>query len=262
MADNYLENKFEEYQARKNGKGKPRIIVKHEVVEVEKPKTMKLDRKLNVAIVGGNGDFGRKLVSAFAEDGHRLALLNDDSVLGRMTASKTNSIFLKCDINNSCELKENLNKLYDLWGRVDIVINLIENFYKDANGVISDILVSRSVAPFETSMRCVSEIVRDRHLETEETGIINVGWIYGEKMKDSEPFSSSVAVSLAKSSFQYRDLKNQNIIVNSIFVKGDKMPLVEDKNLEKSRVEANALKLISLLVNPENNFIQGETFSL
>lgn len=80
MADNYLEKKYEEFQARKNGAGKK--------------KTNSIHKMRRVFVTGGADGIGKTIVKAFRMAGNRVAFCDTNEVLGKETAEKQGQPFI------------------------------------------------------------------------------------------------------------------------------------------------------------------------
>lgn len=77
MADNYLENKYAEYQARKTSGTRTGHTTKT------------LHKTRRVFITGGAEGIGKAIVRAFRGAGHRVAFCDKNETLGKETALQT-----------------------------------------------------------------------------------------------------------------------------------------------------------------------------
>ena len=85
MADNYLERKYEEYQAHKISKAKNGSGKKAGVIH----------KTRRVFITGGAKGIGKAIVKLFRSAGHRVAFCDQDEVAGKDTALKTGTTFIR-----------------------------------------------------------------------------------------------------------------------------------------------------------------------
>ncbi len=111
MADNYLENKYAEYQARKASgakSGNPR-----------KP----LHKTRRVFVTGGAEGIGKAIVRAFRGAGHRVAFCDRNESSGKETALQTGTRFFLVDVSDKAALEECMQKVIGEWGDIDIIIN-------------------------------------------------------------------------------------------------------------------------------------------
>ncbi|MDO4755044.1 MAG: SDR family oxidoreductase [Parabacteroides sp.] len=111
MADNYLEKKYEAYQARKRSGVSPGA----------KKGVMQKTRR--VFITGGAKGIGRAIVKAFRSAGHRVAFCDIDEIAGKETAFRTGTDFFHVDVSNKEALECCMEQLFATWGDIDIIIN-------------------------------------------------------------------------------------------------------------------------------------------
>lgn len=111
MADNYLERRFEAYQARKNTGLK----------SLGKKGTVQKTRR--VFVTGGAGGIGKVIVKAFRSAGHRVAFCDINEVAGKETALQTGTRFFHLDVSNKETLENCMQQLFSEWGDIDIIIN-------------------------------------------------------------------------------------------------------------------------------------------
>lgn len=111
MADNYLERRFEAYQARKNTGLK----------SLGKKGTVQKTRR--VFVTGGAGGIGKVIVKAFRSAGHRVAFCDINEVAGKETALQTGTRFFHLDVSNKEALENCMQQLFSEWGDIDIIIN-------------------------------------------------------------------------------------------------------------------------------------------
>ena len=113
MADNYLERKYEEYQAHKISKAKNGSGKKAGVIH----------KTRRVFITGGAKGIGKAIVKLFRSAGHRVAFCDQDEVAGKDTALKTGTTFYPVDVSDKVALENCMQQLFNEWGDIDILIN-------------------------------------------------------------------------------------------------------------------------------------------
>ena len=111
MADNYLENKYAEYQARKTSGTRTGHTTKT------------LHKTRRVFITGGAEGIGKAIVRAFRGAGHRVAFCDKNETLGKETALQTGTQFHFVDVSDKTALEDCLQKIIEEWGDIDIIIN-------------------------------------------------------------------------------------------------------------------------------------------
>ena len=111
MADNYLERRFEAYQAQKNLGAK----------SIGKKGTVQKTRR--VFVTGGAGGIGKAIVKAFRSAGHRVAFCDINEEAGKDTALKTGTNFFRVDVSDKEALEHCMQQLFLDWGDIDIIIN-------------------------------------------------------------------------------------------------------------------------------------------
>lgn len=112
MADNYLEKKYEEFQARKangfKGGGNKRTL---------------LHKTRRVFITGGAGGIGKAIVKTFRGAGHRVAFCDCNESAGKELALQTGTSFYPADVSDKGSLENCVSHLLETWGDIDILIN-------------------------------------------------------------------------------------------------------------------------------------------
>lgn len=93
MADNYLENKYAEYQARKTSGTRTGHTTKT------------LHKTRRVFITGGAEGIGKAIVRAFRGAGHRVAFCDKNETLGKETALQTGTQFHLVDVSDKTALE-------------------------------------------------------------------------------------------------------------------------------------------------------------
>ena len=101
MADNYLENKYAEYQARKTSGTRTGHTTKT------------LHKTRRVFITGGAEGIGKAIVRAFRGAGHRVAFCDKNETLGKETALQTGTQFHLVDVSDKTALEDCLRKIIE-----------------------------------------------------------------------------------------------------------------------------------------------------
>ena len=88
---------------------------------------MKLNNK-NVIITGGASGMGKATAELFCSEGAKVAIMDINKTEGEKTINKINSnnekaFFFHTDLTKSNEVKRSINKITDLFSKVDILFN-------------------------------------------------------------------------------------------------------------------------------------------
>lgn len=103
MADNYIERKMEELEARK--------------AMPKKPVSNRAGHKRRVFVTGGASGIGKAIVKAFSNEGYRVAFCDRDAERGKETSKETGALFFPADVSDKEALESCLQQLFDRWGR-------------------------------------------------------------------------------------------------------------------------------------------------
>ena len=100
MADNYLENKYEEYKSRKSsgraaGSGRKAVAIR---------------KTRRVFVTGGAEGIGKAIVKAFRSAGHRVAFCDRNEAAGKETALQTGTSFFNIKVIETKSLKNLIQK--------------------------------------------------------------------------------------------------------------------------------------------------------
>ncbi|MDE6494707.1 MAG: SDR family oxidoreductase [Duncaniella sp.] len=120
MADNYLENKMEEYRAGKLGRRSPRPVVSPQRREGEL--VVKYPR-LRVYVTGGADGIGREIVKSFREIDCRVAFCDINTKAGTALAQDCGARFYPLDVSDSAALERSLADVAGAWGDIDVIVN-------------------------------------------------------------------------------------------------------------------------------------------
>ena len=86
MADNYIERKMEELEARK--------------AMPKKPVSNRAGHKRRVFVTGGASGIGKAIVKAFSNEGYRVAFCDRDAEQGKETSKETGALFFPADVSD------------------------------------------------------------------------------------------------------------------------------------------------------------------
>ena len=121
MADNYLERKYEEYQAQKaagkKSSGRSTVAgAKPGYLQVRFPRR-------RVFVTGGAAGIGRAIVEAFRQAGCQVAFCDIDEKLGQHTAETTGAQFYPVDVRREEALEACMDRILKAWGDIDVIVN-------------------------------------------------------------------------------------------------------------------------------------------
>lgn len=112
MADNYIEKRYEAYQAQKAAWEKNRKAAARRKAAAKR-----------IFVTGGAEGIGKAIVKAFCAAGHRVAFCDRNAETGTRTAQETGALFLEADVRNVTALEEVMQQLFDTWEDIDVIIN-------------------------------------------------------------------------------------------------------------------------------------------
>ena len=260
MADNYLEKKYEEFQARKNGAGKK--------------KTNSIHKMRRVFVTGGADGIGKAIVKAFRMAGNRVAFCDTNEVLGKETAEKTGTTFYHADIYDKEALDNCMRHILQEWGDLDILIN-------NAGTIGYSPITESSVEDFERilSINLRSTFLTSRllaiHRQSQATSnpygrIINICSPRNQNESGNEGYAASRGGIYSLTQTLALSLSPYHITVNSI------MPgWIQTCGYEDLRPEDQAqhpfgrvgkpediARICLTLCQEENDFINGENITI
>ena len=115
MADNYIEKRYEQYQAMKSSMLRPQAKAK------KRMESSGLNKR--IFVTGGAHGIGKAIVKLFCENGCKVAFCDIDEKAGRGTGKETGAAFFHIDVKNHQELEKCMQSLFSRWGDLDVVIN-------------------------------------------------------------------------------------------------------------------------------------------
>lgn len=129
MADNYLENQYEQYQARKAAWEKERKYGKRKPESARQEKTEQAastiigNDKKRIFVTGGAESIGKAIVKAFSDSGCCVAFCDKNETAGKKTALETGALFYSVDVSEAKSLEDCMQSLLKKWGDIDVIIN-------------------------------------------------------------------------------------------------------------------------------------------
>lgn len=76
-----------------------------------------------VFVTGGAHGIGRAIVTAFRNEGHKVAFCDINSALGEQAAAETGARFFHADVCSREQLEECMDTVVSEWGDIDIIVN-------------------------------------------------------------------------------------------------------------------------------------------
>lgn len=278
MADNYIEKQYEQYEARKAAwerarkYGKPTSTMNRN----KQVKPVMEKKKKRVFVTGGATGIGKAIVMAFCTaESYQVAFCDKNETAGQQTAKETGATFYQVDISEKEALEHCMQRIFMLWGDIDIIINNagISEFSPIAETNIEDFdkILSVNLRPAFITSRLLA-IHRKAQTSSNPFGrIIN---ICSTRYLMSEPGSEAYAASkggiYSLTHALALSLSEWHITVNSIAP-----GWIQNHNYEQLRPEDHAqhpsgrvgkpediARMCLFLSQEENDFINGENITI
>ena len=241
---------------------------------------MNLDLKNDVAIVtGGSKGIGKTIAEKLILHGCKVAILgrnfNDLKIFKNYFNSTDNIMILQCDVSDYDQVEISIQKIYENWGKIDILINNA--------GINRDKLLLRlSNADWDDVIRVnlkgvfnTTKVVSKYMLKNRYGKIINISSVIGQignsgqsnyaaSKSGIEGFTRSLAV----------EFGSKNINVNAIspgYIKTQMTEKLDEKNINKmlNNIPLNKLgttddvaNLACFLSSKISNYITGQVINV
>lgn len=262
MADNYLENQYEQYQARKVAWEKAKIAGKK-----------KAQRR--VFITGGAQGIGKALVQVFIKANYLVVFCDKNDSMGRQTAQETGAVFLPVDVGDARALGQCMQSLFDKWGDIDVIINNagISEFSPLTETTVEafDKILSVNLRPIFITSQTLAIHRQKQETPNRYGRIVNIG---STRYLMSEPGSEGYAASkggiYSLTHALALSLAPHHITVNSI-----SPGWIQTQEYHELRAEDHAqhpsgrvgkpedvARMCLFLCQEENDFINGENITL
>lgn len=268
MADNYLENKMEEYRA---GKLAPR----HTLVKCSGTKNMfpLSFPSLRVFVTGGASGIGQSIVKLFREVDARVAFCDIKKDEGTSVAQRTGSRFYPVDVTEEESLTRCVLDIFTHWGDIDIVVNNvgIGNFMP-----LEEMDITSWEKVMDTNVRpafIIARLLARHRAENKKSGgsIINISSTrYLQSESDTIAYSASKGAITSLTHSLMASMAKYSITSNAIApgwidVRTDSEKIAEpitesDRMMHPSGrigTPEDIARLALFLAHPANNFING-----
>ena len=267
MADNYLENKFEEYKQRKGMHPAPRRTA---------PKAKPGDFVIKfpsrrVFVTGGASGIGRAIVEQFRKADCQVAFCDINTKQGTLTAQATGAKFYPADVCDAAALDECISRIIEDWGDIDIIVNNAGVFEQKP---ITETSVEDFDKTIDTNLRAAFVTARRmaihrKWMETlpEYGRIVNISSIrYIQSEPGTEGYSASKGGISALTHALAASLSEYNITVNAVapgWICNEGYEKLTEANHRKhpsNRVgkPEDIAKMCFFLCEPGNDFINGQ----
>lgn len=281
MADNYLENQYEQYQARKAAWEQQRKYSKKTTGSVSPQKSEQPDsaitgkKEKRIFITGAAEGIGKAIVQAFCKAAWKVAFCDKNEASGQQTAQETGADFYPVDVSDQKSMEQCLQTIFSQWGDIDVLINNagISEFSPLTETSIEafDKILSVNLRPVFITSRALA--IHRKRLNTPNPygRIIN---ICSTRYLMSEPGSEGYAASkggiFSLTHALALSLAEQHITVNSI-----SPGWIQTHDYEQLRPEDHAqhpsgrvgkpediARMCLYLCQEENDFINGENITI
>ena len=268
MADNYLENKMEEYRA---GKLSPRRTV----ITSSRPKNMfpLTFPPMRVLVTGGACGIGRGIVEIFREIGAQVAFCDIKKAEGTALAQRIGARFYPLDVTDESNLTKCVLDIFSHWGDIDVVVNNvgISEFkpIEDMDVEFWDKVMDTNVCP----AFIIARLLASHRNENNKSGgtIINISSTrYLQSEPDTVAYSASKGAVTSLTHSLMASMAKYGITSNAIApgwidVRTDRekeeQPITEAERMfhPSGRIGApdDIARLALFLAHPANNFING-----
>lgn len=227
-----------------------------------------------VFVTGGANGIGKEIVLAFCKTGARVAFCDTDEIAANHLCEHSPAFvqFFKADASDAKALQEVLNKLINMWGDLDIVVNNvgISNFSPLTETSIEqfDKIISTNLRPVFITSQALAV-----HRSSTEAGkrrygrIINIASTrYLQSEPGSEGYAASKGGIVALTHALALSLSAYNITVNCIspgWIQNEEYQALKPEDHQQhpsGRVgrPSDIAAMCLFLCAPENDFINGQ----
>lgn len=266
MADNYLENKMEEYRS---GKLQKRSV-KYTPTKTKPGTIIVKFPPRRVFVTGGASGIGRAIVEAFRKADCKVAFCDINNKAGNATAQATGAQFHPVDVTDASALETCVSRIINSWGDIDVIVNNVGvgNFSPLTETSIDDFdkVLATNLRPIFVTARQLA--IHRQSLESSSYGrIIN---ICSTRYKMSEPGTEAYSASKggvdALTHALMASLAPLHITVNTISpgwienIHYDTLSESDHLQHPSGRVgkPEDIARVCLFLSAPENDFINGE----
>lgn len=268
MADNYLEKKFEEYQAKKSG-SRQRVRL---TPSGAKPGTLTFKFPCRrVFVTGGANGIGRAIVEAFRNAGCKVAFCDCDEKSGRDAAEATGARFYPADVSDAEDLESCMARIFEDWGDIDILVNNagISPFMPLADTTVDDFdrVIATNLRPVFITARAMARHRAAQSAPNPFGRIINIcSTRYKMSEPDTECYSASKGGVYSLTHALSISLSQLHITVNAIspgwIHTGDERQLKESDHRQHPSLRVgrpdDIARICLFLCLPDCDFINGE----
>lgn len=253
MADNYLEKRFEEHNAKS-----PQQKTKAKPFKVR-----------NVFVTGGANGIGKAIVKALRLAGNNVAFCDIDKTAGEELAHTTGTYFYEVDVRNVTLLEDTLDIVAEKWGSIDIIINNVgvSQFSKLDESTIEyfDDVLSINLRPVFVTSRKVA--IWRKGTDKHYGRIINIcSTRYLQSESGTEAYSASKGAIASLTHSLAMSFCNTGVTVNCIspgwIQTTDYEQLTSQDHFQhpSGRVgkPEDIARIVKFLCEEENDFINGE----
>lgn len=281
MADNYLENQYEQYQARKAAWEQQRKYGRKTTGGASQNKPEQPDsattgnKEKRIFITGGAEGIGKAIVQTFCKAAWKVAFCDKNEASGQETAQETGADFYPVDVSNQESLEQCLQTIFSQWGDLDALVNNagVSEFAPITETSVEafDQIISVNLRPAFITSRALAIHRKKLNTPNPYGRIIN---ICSTRYLMSEPGSEGYAASkggiFSLTHALASSLAGQHITVNSI-----SPGWIQTRDYEQLRPEDHAqhpsgrvgkpediARMCLYLCQEENNFINGENITI
>lgn len=271
MADNYLENKYEEYALRKAAwEQKKKQAIRNNIAHNTEREINKVNNKKRAFVTGGAKGIGKSIVQTLCAQGWMVAFCDINIAEGEAVAISTGAKFYYADVSNATDIHTCMNQIFTYWGDIDLLIN-------NAGVSIFTPITETNINEFDKiisiNLRHVFITSRELAIHREKNGNKSYGRIinicstrYLMSEEGNEAYAASKGGIYSLTHALMMSMSKYNITVNSIspgwIENGNYEALTKtDHTQHPSNRVGKAIDIANtclFIAQEENNFINGE----